>query len=427
MKKRVAVFPAGTEIGLEINRALKYSTHIELYGFTSLRDHSRFVYKNYIDEIPFYEEDGFIDILNKYIKENRIDFLFPAHDDVQLFLAENSDKINTILLTPDIETVRICRSKIKTYNFLKGEDFVPKIYKDKFQIDNFPVFIKPDVGQGSIGAKIINNYGELDYELKRNKKIVICEYLPGEEYTVDCFTDYNRELRVVKIRNRKRIKTGISVNSEILPTNNKIRKIANKINEKLKFDGAWFFQLKKDINNEYKLLEVAPRVSGTMGVSRNLGINFPLLTIFNKMKMPVKIIENNYKIEVDRALISRFKVDYDYETVYVDLDDTLIVNGKVNIFLVMFIYQALNNKKKIKLISKHDKDISETLNRHKISIDIFDEIIHLKQIDKKSAYLFDKKAIFIDDSFAERNDVSNNLNIPVFDNSEIESLVDWRF
>lgn len=426
MKKKVAVFPAGTEIGLEINRALGYSIHIELYGLTSIRDHSRFVYKNYIEGLPFYNEDNFISELNKIIEVNEIDFIFPANDDVQLFLTKNKELIKAEILTSDLETVKICRSKLETYNYFDKENFVPRFFENTESISEYPIFAKPDVGQGAKGAKIINNLEELNEILNKDEKYVICEYLPGEEYTIDCFTDFNGNLRVCKMRNRKRIRTGISVNSEILEMDDEVLNIATIINNKLKFNGAWFFQLKRDANNKYKLLEIATRISGTMGLSRNLGINYPLLTIYNSMNMEVKIIENKYNIEVDRAFISRFKLDFDYETVYVDLDDTLIIDGNVNKFLMLFIYQSLNDNKKIKLVSKHIHNISDTLKSKKIDINIFDEIIHLKNIDKKSAYLFDKKAIFIDDSFAERYDVVSNLNIPVFDNSEIESLIDWR-
>lgn len=426
MKKKVAVFPAGTEIGLEINRALKYSAHIELYGFTSIKDHSEYVYKNYIEGIPFHSDDGFIDELNKHIESNMIDFIFPAHDDVQLTLTENANKVKAIVLTTDIETVRICRSKTKTYEFFKNEDFVPKFYKHKEIVDGFPVFTKPDAGQGSRGVRITNNKVELEDALKENPEIIICEYLPGEEYTIDCFTDFKGELRACKMRNRKRIKTGISVSSDILSMDENVLHIANKINNRLKFDGAWFFQLKRDRNNMYKLLEIAPRVSGTMGLSRNTGINYPLLTIYNKLRMPVRIVENKYDIELDRAFISRYKTNLEYETVYIDLDDTLIINDEVNSFLMMYIYQALNNNKKIILISKHVSDIYKTLKNYRISINIFDKIVHLNKDDEKSEYLTCKKSIFIDDSFSERYKVSKETGIPVFDSSEVEALIDWR-
>lgn len=426
MKRRIAIFPAGTEIGLEINRALKYSTYLEVYGFTSLKDHSEYVYSNYSEGLPLYSEDSFINTLNDYIEKYKIDFIFPAHDDVQLFLTENIDKIKAVIITTELNTVKVCRSKIATYKYFFDNYFVPRIYRNKQSVDSFPVFVKPDIGQGARGAKVINNMFELENAIYENPQIVICEYLPGEEYTIDCFTDFNGDLRACKLRNRKRIKTGISVKSEILPMDKEVFEIANTINEKLKFNGAWFFQLKRDKNDKYKLLEIAPRVSGTMGLSRNTGINYSLLTIFNVMKRPVSIIQNKYKIVVDRAFISRYKIDIEYDTVYLDLDDTLIVNNKVNNLLMMYIYQIINQHKKIVLISKHNENIKCTLKKFNISSDLFSEIIHINKDDEKSKYIIEKKSIFIDDSFSERCAVSQNIGIPVFDCSEIESLIDWR-
>lgn len=426
MKKRVAIFPSGTEIGLEINNALKYSTHLEIYGFTSMKDHSEYVYSNYVEGLPFYTDDKFIDKLNDSIEKYKIDFIYPAHDDVLLCLTENVERINADVITTDLNTVRICRSKIATYSCFKGETYIPAQYDSIQFADTFPVFIKPDIGQGARGAKVVNNAYELEYAIYENHDIVICEYLPGEEYTIDCFTDFTGELRACILRTRKRIKTGISVNSEVLQMNDEVMQIALNINRNLKFNGAWFFQLKRDKNDYYKLLEVAARVAGTMGVSRNTGINFPLLSVFNAMKMPISIFNNHYAIEVDRAFINRYKTDLVYKTVYLDLDDTLIVNGKANILLLMFLYQLRNEDKKLVLISKHLNNIKDTLDNYKISHKLFDEIIHIQKDDEKKNYINPEKAIFIDDSFAERYQVSKSLGIPVFDCSEVEALINWR-
>ncbi len=186
------------------------------------------------------------------------------------------------------------------------------------------------------------------------------------------------------------------------------------------------FQIKRDKENNFKLLEIAPRISGTMGLSRNKGINFPLLSLFNSEKIDVHINSNKFNIEVDRALISRYHLNINYDTVYVDLDDTLIVDGKINNILLMFLYQALNYGKVIILISKHDRDINNTLNKYKINEGIFSDIIHLKKGDNKAEHIKSDGAIFIDDSFAERENVSKYLDIPVFDCSEVEALIDWR-
>jgi len=426
----VAVFPAGSEIGLEINQALKYSTHINLFGLSSVPDHSRCVYKNYSDEMPHYSDENFIQKLNEFIEKNEIDYIYPAHDDVQLFLTENEHIIKAEIITSELNTVRLCRSKIKTYDYFSEYNFIPVFFDineiDKLDYADFPLFIKPDIGQGSKEAKKINTIEDLKFYTKRNKKLVICEYLPGEEYTIDCFTDFKRNLRSCIMRNRIRIKSGISVNSKMLKLDDDVLEIANIINKKLVLRGAWFFQLKKDKNNKYKLMEIAPRVSGTMGLSRNMGINYPLLSIFDRMGKEVKIINNSYDIEVDRALISRFITNLEYESIYLDFDDTLIINNKVNNYLMMFLYQSLNQGKKIYLFTRHKNDIYYTLDKYCISKNIFEKIFNLSENEKKSKYIKDKNSIFIDDSFSERYEVSTQKGIAVFDSSEVECLIDWR-
>lgn len=423
--RRVAVFPAGSEIGLEINSALKYSTYFELIGLSSVPSHAEYVYENYIEGIPFYKEVGFIDVLNRIIEENNIDFIYPAYDDIQLFLTEHQTEIKAEIITSDLETVRICRSKEKTYQYFASESFVPKVYNEKESFE-FPVFIKPDIGQGSQGARLVNNREELKSYLDKGQKFVIAEYLPGEEYTVDCISDGKHNLLACSMRNRKRIKSGISVSSEIIEMPEEVQKMVQIINKRLCFIGAWFFQIKKRANGKYCLLEIAPRIAGTMGVSRNKGINYPLLSLFIHMNMPVQIIKNEYDIAVDRALISRYHVKINYNTAYVDLDDTLIVRRKVNAFLMMFLYQLVNEKKRIILITKHLKKVEETLSDNKISKELFDQIIVLNRDQEKSDFVTDPESIFIDDSFSERIKVSEKCHIPVFDCSEVESLVDWR-
>lgn len=296
MKKRVAIFPAGSEVGLEILRALKYSSHFEVYGFSSVKDHGEFVFSNYVEGIPFYTAPNFIDVLNEMLERYQIDYLYPALDDLVLFLTGHEEEIHAKVVTYDKETIRICRSKTATYEYLKGLDFVPKTYASIEEIDRYPVFIKPDVGQGSQGAKLIFSRKEMEQVIKENPKIVICEYLSGEEYTIDCFTNANKELLVMKLRNRNRIRTGISVNSKILPLDNRVVEIANLLNQRFHMNGAWFFQLKRTEEGDYKLLEVATRIAGTMGLTRNTGINLPMLTLFNLEGKEIKVIQNDYQM-----------------------------------------------------------------------------------------------------------------------------------
>ena len=425
-KKKVLLFPAGTEIAFEILNALKYSKFVELYGGTSADDHSEFVYKNLIKGFPYINDDGFLGYLNKVIEEYQIDCIYPAHDSASVFFSMHADEIKAQVIIADADTTNICRSKKDTYEYLKDYDFVPKTYVDEKQVDVYPVFVKPTVGQGSVGAKKIENKEELVKELSKDEELVICEYLPGMEYTVDCFTDKNGKLLVAKVRDRQRIRAGISVRSREYEADENVLAIAKVLNEKFSFKGAWFFQLKKNVKGEYRLLEISPRIPGTMGLSRNLGINFPMLTLFTFWGYDVGIIDNNYGIILDRAFYSAYKIDYDYKHVYLDFDDTIVVDNKVNADMMRFIYQSINKGKKIHLLSKHQKDIRESLQQYCIAENLFDDIIVIEKEDEKYKYVTEKNAIFVDDSFAERKKIHDNVGIPVFDVDMIESLIDWK-
>lgn len=426
MKQRVAVFPAGSEIGLEINNALKFSTHFEAVGFSSVPSHADFVYNKVDNEVPYFTDDNFFEAFNRKLSEHKIDFVYPAYDEIHFFLMKNQDKINTPVVSSPEETVKISRYKSLTYKTFEAYGFVPRIYNAINDVCEFPVFLKPDDGCGARGVYLAKDGKSLKRAIDENPNRIICEYLPGEEYTVDCFTDFKGELVFVSQRTRNRIKSGISVNSSITPTLPEIQKIAVIINDRVKLIGAWFFQVKKDVNGKFKLLEFAPRIAGTMGLSRNRGVNFPLLTLFTFKELPVDVLINEYEIMVDRALISRYKIEYKYDRVYVDLDDTLIVNGKVNSLLMMFLYQAVNNQVPITLLTRHVFEVTETLTKYKINLNLFDEIIKIADNQKKSFYIHEKNSIFIDDSFSERKDVSLVAKIPVFDCSEVEGLINWK-
>ena len=424
--KKVLIFPAGTEIAFEIYNALKFSKFVELYAVNSIPCHGEFIFKNYIKaDIPFIKSPGAIDKLNEVLDRYSIDYLYPAHDDAIFILTRDAEKVHASVVTSPFNTVDICRSKNKTYEFFRDEYFIPKNYSIPEEIENYPVFAKPSVGQGSVGARKISNRCELESVLSDGREYTICEYLPGEEYTVDCFTDNNGKLRSCHPRVRSRIKMGIAVRSTLIPPDEDILIIAGRINSKLVFNGAWFFQIKKNSEGQYRLMEISPRIPGTMAVSRNCGVNYPLLTLFQMWGYDVDIIDNGFSITMDRAFINRYCTDVKFDKVFVDFDDTLYIGSDVNIPLISFIYQCRNKSIPVILLTKHRNDIYYSLKELKISEDLFKEIIVITDGDDKSRYI-DGNAILIDDSFAERKSVFEKKGIPVYDLDMIESLLDWR-
>jgi len=421
LKKRVLVFPCGSEIGLEIAQSLKYSRHFELWGASSVPDHGRFVFKNYIQMNTAIQDDVFVTELLNIVSEYNIDFIFPAHDSVVLKLSECRSVLPCAVITSSYETCSVCRSKKKTYDRLNGIVAVPRIYDDFEKIKKYPVFLKPDVGQGSKGIAVAYSKEDIVFYQDKDPSLIVLEYLPGKEYTVDCFTDRNGKLLIAEGRERVRISNGISVNTA--PCDNKeFAVLAEKINSVLTFSGAWFFQVKENETNEMVLMEVAPRIAGSMGLDRNRGMNLPLMSLFDASGLEVNIQKNSFEIEMDRALGNSFRMNIEYDSVYVDYDDTLIVDGKINTQLVRFLYQCVNKGVRLLLLTRHNGDIKDRLACIRMG-SLFDEVIHIDKNEPKSKYI-KGNAIFIDDSFMEREDVLHVCGIPVFDPCMVESLID---
>jgi hypothetical protein len=424
----VLVFPCGAENGIEIHQALKDVVNIKLFGASGKDDHGRFVYERYIGNLPYINSDNFVDFLNQIIFEHKIDIIIPTHDDVVVKLAKEQNNINSTIAIPGLEQALICRSKKKTYNLFSNFSFCPKLYSSLPKPENFPIFAKPDEGQGGKGVVLINTENAYLINDESLRDYVLCEFLPGVELTIDCFTDRHGKLRFVGPRKRERIFGGISTRTSTVDLTPEINQIANEINYNLKMNGLWYFQVKQDINNVFKLMEISVRTSGSMNLYRALGINFPLLTIYNALGYDISILKNNYILRVDRFLKNRYEADFFYDTIYIDFDDTIIKNGHVNSEVMMFLYNAKMFNKKIILITKHENDLDVTLESFSIHKGIFNEIIHIKMKDAKYKHIRNKQtSIFIDNSFIERFEVKKELGIPVFDVDAIDSLINWKY
>lgn len=422
--KKVLVFPCGSEIGLEINRALAHSTHFFLVGASSVEDHGRHVYRHYVGGLPHIHAPDFVAALNRVIAAAQIDFVVPAHDSAVLKMAEQSAAIQAQVVTSPADTCRICRSKAATYAVLEGCLSIPRLYAPSDALP-FPVFLKPDVGQGSKGTTLAYASGEVRSLLQRDPSLLILEYLPGREYTVDCFTDRHGKVRFAEGRERARIVNGISVNARLVD-DARFFSIAERINGRLALRGVWFYQVKERADGELVLLEVAPRVAGTMALQRASGVNFIELSLYDAMDYDVSILRNPLRLEIDRALCSRYVMDYPYDWVYLDFDDTLIVAGAVNSEVIRLLYQWRNCGKRVVLLSKHRYDIQQSLAHHAISPALFERIIILDPAQEKADFIDQRPAIFIDDSFAERRKVFECTGIAVFAPDALEALIDWR-
>lgn len=426
MKKTALIFGGGGYNAIQIYFALKDSLRYHPVLISSNDNHSTFVCADAVTDLPYDKDKEFIPALNRCIERTGAEFIIPCHDTAAVILMENKDKIHATVVCSPLDTARICRHKSMTYERLKGFDFVPKVYKSKEEM-GFPVFAKDDIGQGGNNSAVLYSHKDLE-KLNNDVNYVFCEFLPGNEITVDCFTDRNGELRFAQVRSRERILNGISARSENLDMTDEIRAIVAGISSVINFRGYWYIQCKQDAAGKYKLMEISTRFAGTFGLSKNLDVNLPLLALRDFENEDVEIRPNHYRIILDKCYIDRYRIDYDYKRVYFDFDDTLVFNReKYNTLAMRFLYQCLNKHKQLILITKHIYDIRETMDRLRLAQNLFDHIMEVPADKPKYLYMDNSvPSIFIDNAFGERALVKEKLGMPAFDTSNIECLIDWR-
>lgn len=401
----VLVFPCGSEIGLEIHRALTGKKGINLIGLSSVDDHGRYVYEKYIGGCPYVTSDEFIDHVKMIVSQYSIDVIYPANDKA-LTTFKIYERELCRVVGPSKRTTIDCFIKKRTYEVLKGVVKVPEEY---FSPNSYPVFIKPNIGHSGQGCWIANGVDELVAKWDCAKELCL-EYLPGCEYTIDCFADQYAEGR-----ERKTITKGIAASTAIVK-DPRFQELATAINGVLNFPGAWFFQVKENAAGELVLLEVGARLAGSSSLSRLRGVNLPLLNLYPG---PVRIKAQDYITEISRSLDVKAKINYEFDNVYIDLDDTLIINGKVNYKLLGLIYKFRNEGKRVYLITRstYDDAMCKLLNAC-IPESLFTFSVHVRSYERKKDYMR-PGSILIDDSFAEREDVDQ----PAFDTDIVDSLL----
>lgn len=428
VKKNVLIFPCGTEGGINILNMLKYNLHFNVYGLSGKKNYSDFIYPVgncfYEDESFYITNSDFEIKFSEFIIKHQIDFVIPTFDDVALKLMEIQDKLSAKIICSPIETVKIAYSKKEMYKKLVRADFIPETYADCDEIKKYPVFVKPSVGMGSENVYVVRSKEELVDIIKNQSDMVICEYLPGEEYTVDCFTNRHGELLFVGPRKRERVWHGISFRVETVPLTSEFKHISHTLNQNITFRGAWFFQVKKDFYGNLKLLEFSARQATNSCFYSNLGVNFSLLSLFDAMDNEVTIIYNELSMTQERCLSGSYKLEYNYDVAYIDYDDTLIIDKHVNTLLMQYIYKCINKRIKVVLLTRHFGDLYTSMAKYRINPSVFDNIIWIKDGSMKSKYINQNNAIFIDNATQERLDVKRVCGIPVFDVDALLALID---
>lgn len=288
-------------------------------------------------QVPAVYAENYVDITLDICKEYRIDALISLNDLELPILAENKARFKSLgvkVIVSDSEVIDICFDKYKTAQWVESLGLKsPKTYvrlqdvKDalaKGEI-NFPLFMKPRWGSGSIGLESIADMEELNiyYHLlmKKIKKtilatasvgdeyIMIQEKLTGNEFGLDVMNDLEGNNVGVSVKQKLAMRAG-ETDKAITRDLPEVREMGRKIGEALKHIGNLDVDIMQNANGDYCVLELNPRFGGGYPFSYEAGVNMPkaiiewvkgndvdpsiLVPVYDKM-----FAKNDYLVEVE--------------------------------------------------------------------------------------------------------------------------------
>lgn len=423
-KTHILVFPAGAENRMDIYDSLRRSREFEVYGASSKEDHGVSIYPkdHYFIGSLNVTDAGFLENFNALIDKFSIDYVIPTHDTVAAALTRMADQIHAGIICSPYETARIAESKRLTAEALIHTEYYPRFYDSPNQVEEYPVFLKPYIGAGSRNTFLAKDRRALEGILDRSHDMLICEYLPGSEYTVGCFTNKAGQLLFSGACTRERIQNGRAYHNQQAEDQERFKLIAEDLNRRFAFRGSWFFQVKEDRQGRLKLLEISVRQIGEMALYRQLGVNFAALSVYDAMGQEIEILFNNLQLSLDLRYTNCYSFQEEYEMVCLDAEAFINGHGQVDPETMGFVYQAFDAGKKLVLILPEGETDAQWLGRYPIHQGLFYQICGSSE-NKWISAIQGKSAIFISPNKERRKMVKQSRKIPVFDLDAMECLI----
>lgn len=337
---------------VSIVKALKASTSYEMQiigsDYTETLSSKSFVDESYV--LPDNRSPEFADALLDLCVSKGVDVILPIRTDDQLPICRKYGEFKDAGIEPAIVTtdpelldtilnkrklLEYCREIIhlKTPEFSFSTDASGlKEAAEKLGYPELPIAIKPSYSNGSRGFRILDEkldrrkqffeekpsgiYSTLDDVLntlgESFPEMVIMEYLPGNEYTVDVLCRKAETFAVIP-RLRTKMTGGITTRGVITKDDN-FELISESVESIVEGFGLSYnvgIQFKESRNGKPLLLEINPRLQGTTTMSVAAGVNIPELMV----QIALKEFDYSYSptikwgLEMQRVWLEIFKDD----------------------------------------------------------------------------------------------------------------------
>ncbi len=242
--------------------------------------------------IPRGDSPDLVPALHRACETWRIEALLPTVDAELMAVAADRERFEAAGVAVPIsphKCLRLCRDKQLLMDAVQGQVSIPASEPLTRQVADrvtaFPRFVKPRLGAGSRGIARIDTREDLEKQ-PMDGSVLLQEYLPGEEYSVDTYVRRDGRVIAAVPRARMKIDSGIAIASRTVDVP-EVTRAAVRTAEIIGIRGVANVQFKQAEDGVFKLLEVNPRFPGTLPLTAAAGVDIPKLMVDELMGRPV--------------------------------------------------------------------------------------------------------------------------------------------
>lgn len=261
-------------------------------------------------QVPLISDPAYIPMILEICKKEQIDAITTLIDPEIAILAEHREEFEALgitVLTPYKETAALCFDKYEMAKYLneKGIATVKTFgtfadFKAAYEAGkiNFPVFVKPRTGSGSVGARRVDTYEMLEEVTTADSTLIIQELMTGMDMDADIYVDTISH-EPVAIFSKKKISTTIGgANKTISFKDDQLFEFVKDALKVFQFNGPLDMDLFYQ-DGQYYLSEINPRFGGAYLHAYGAGVDFPSFIYHNvKEKASNEACIGNYEEDV---------------------------------------------------------------------------------------------------------------------------------
>ena len=267
---------------------------------------SKYPHRKLLAYCDAHDPEGSFQAIKTEIEKYHYDLVIPLNDDVAIILSKHKKELEqlTTIHVNDWSLFQMASDKLKTMMVCMKNDLpCPKTFEgmeDYLRIKDsvhYPLVVKPRTGCAAVGFHIAQDEKDLlEYYDQAEKKYGPCliqEYIPqdGLQYKAELFIDRNGELKGACVFAKVRwypIDGGSSTLNEVVDRPDIIAD-CKRLLEVIGWRGYADIDLIEDTRDgKVKIMEINPRITGSVKICFEAGVNFSELIVSDYLGQIVK-------------------------------------------------------------------------------------------------------------------------------------------